>query len=76
MYGSVTRIFSSLSVITDRTVKTMKAVEPNEEDIDELSGPVIIPLHAYYIISLSSGLQESGVGLLFLPFFLSSLADF
>jgi hypothetical protein len=27
-----------LSVITERTVKTTKAVEPNEEDMDEPSG--------------------------------------
>ena len=33
MYGSVTWVFSSLSVITERTPKTTKAVAPSDEDM-------------------------------------------
>jgi hypothetical protein len=33
MYGSVTWVFSSLSVTTERTPKTTKAVAPSEDDM-------------------------------------------
>ena len=50
MYGSVTCTLSSLSVTTERTAKTAKAIEPNEEDMNEMDTvPINAPAHAEYV---------------------------